>query len=294
MQVEESELVLNPDGSVYHLKLKPEHIANDVILVGDPGRVALISSRFDSIECQIENREFVTHTGHYRGKRFTVLATGIGTDNIDIVVNELDAAINFDLSTRTIKEDLRRLNLVRIGTCGGLQPDLEADTAVVSEFSIGLDGVAHYYDLEYNEHELRMLAAYKAFTTDEKDANPPYVAQASPSLVNRLRHIGKTGVTLTANGFFGPQGRRLRLPIARPDFNAQIDRFEYGGRKILNYEMESSALFALGKALGHHCACICLVVANRKAQSFSTRYQEAMKDLIDQTLDALVASNELN
>ncbi len=288
MQVEESELVLNPDGSVYHLKLKPEHIADDVILVGDPGRVALISERFDAVEHRIENREFITHTGTYKGKRLTVLATGIGTDNIDIVVNELDAAVNFDLSERRIKKELRRLNLIRIGTCGGLQPDLAADTAVISEFSIGLDGVAHFYDLNYNEGEHLLKTAFEGFLSDEETLGEPYVAQASEELVKKLRHIGKTGITLTANGFFGPQGRQLRLPIARPGFNDSIHRFEYGGRRIMNYEMESSALFALGKALGHRCACICLVVANRKAKSFSTRYKEAMAQLIDQTLDAIV------
>jgi uridine phosphorylase len=288
MQVEESELVLNPDGSVYHLKLKPEHIADDVILVGDPGRVALISARFDRVEHRIENREFVTHTGTFKGKRITVLATGIGTDNIDIVVNELDAAVNFDLEQRTVKSTLRQLNLIRIGTCGGLQPDLEADTAVISEYSIGLDGVAHYYDLDFNEGERLLKLAYEGFISEDEAVSPPYVAQASEALVEKLRHIGKTGITLTANGFFGPQGRQLRLPIARPQFNDSIHRFEYGGRRIMNYEMESSALFALGKALGHHCACICLVVANRKAKSFSTRYKAAMEELIDQTLAAIV------
>lgn len=290
MKAEESELVLNPDGSVYHLSLKPEHIADDVILVGDPGRVDMIAKRFDRVEYHIQHREFVTQTGFYKGKRITVLATGIGTDNIDIVVNELDAAVNFDLATRTVKKQLRHLNLIRIGTCGGLHPDLQADTAVVSKYSIGLDGVAHYYNLSASENETALKTAFETFIAEWQAANPPYAAAASERLIQVFEGVGKAGITLTANGFFGPQGRQLRIPLARPGFNDTIHSFEFDGVPILNYEMESSALYALGKALGHSCICICLVVANRKAGSFSTNYKASMEQLIDNVLDKLIQS----
>jgi uridine phosphorylase len=284
MKAEESELVLNPDGSVYHLSLKPEHIADNVILVGDPGRVAMITARFEHIEHRIEHREFVTQTGYFNGKRITVLATGIGTDNIDIVVNELDAAVNYDLATRTVKTDLRRLNLIRIGTCGGLHPEIQADKAVISRYSIGLDGVAHFYSLQPTETELALKKEFEEFTSNWSPANMPYATAASDALLQLFNGIGKQGITLTANGFFGPQGRQLRIPLARPGFNDTIHNFEYDGYPVLNYEMESSALYALGHALGHACICICLVVANRKAGSFSTNYKASMEQLIDNVL----------
>lgn len=288
MHPQESELVLNADGSVYHLKLKPEHIARNVILVGDPGRVSVISSMFDKVEHRIENREFVTHTGTYKGKRFTALATGIGTDNIDIVVNELDAAVNFDLTTRKVKPSLTSLNLVRLGTCGALQTDLAVDSVVVSEYSIGLDGVRHFYAIDTQEDEALMERAFDGFWEDDIEGmNRPYAAAADPSLLQRMQHLGKRGITLTANGFFGPQGRSLRLPLQFPTFNEEVSKFEWKGLRVQNYEMESSALFSLGKALGHRCLCLCVVVANRKAMQFSKDYHPAMKQLIQGTLDAL-------
>ncbi|MEX2597254.1 MAG: nucleoside phosphorylase [Salibacteraceae bacterium] len=287
MNPQESELVLNEDGSVYHLKLKPEHIADNVILVGDPERVKIISGHFEEIEYQVSNREFVTHTGIYKGTRVTALATGIGTDNIDIVVNELDAAVNFDLKTRQKKKNLKTLNLIRIGTCGALQAAIAVDTVVVSKYSIGLDGVKHFYDIEENEPEKHIRQAFESFNKSDKTVNPPYVGSADAELFSKLQHLGTHGITLTANGFFGPQGRSLRLPLAFPHFNASIDRFQVNEMRILNYEMESSALFALGGALGHKCACLCLVVANRAAKQFSKDYHSAMNDLIIGVLDSL-------
>jgi uridine phosphorylase len=287
MSTPASELVLNADGSVYHLSLTGDQIADDVILVGDPGRVALISGMFDRVDHRVSNREFVTHTGWYKGKRITALATGIGTDNIDIVVNELDAAVNFDLERRVVKEQLRSLNLVRIGTCGALQRDLAVNSTVISAYSIGLDGVRHFYDIAEQEDESRVREAFEAFNASEKVVNPAYAARADRSLVGRIQHLGNQGITLTANGFFGPQGRSLRLPLAFPDFNDRVDHFEAEGLRILNYEMESSALFALGGALGHRCACACVVVANRKAMAFSKDYHPAMEALIRGVLDAL-------
>ena len=287
MNPQESELVLNEDGSVYHLRLKPEHIAPNVILVGDPGRVEVISSLFDNVEYKISNREFVTHTGTYKGSKITALATGIGTDNIDIVVNELDAAINFDLETRTVKPEIKHLNLIRLGTCGALQKNLEVNSTVVTEYSIGLDGVKHFYDIKETEAERHARIAFEGFADFDQSINKPYVSQSDTELFNKFNHLGKAGFTLTANGFFGPQGRSLRLPLSLPTFNDDIERFELNERRVLNYEMESSALYALGKALGHKCLCMCIVVANRKAMQFSKDYHPSMKQLIKDVLDGL-------
>ncbi len=287
MNPQESELVLNDDGSVYHLKLLPKHIAPNVILVGDPGRVSVISSMFDTIEYQISNREFVTHTGTYKGTKITALATGIGTDNIDIVVNELDAAVNFDLETRRVKTELQQLNLIRLGTCGALQKELEVNSTVITEYSIGMDGVKHFYDIKETDAERHVRIAFEGFTEFDDSINKPYASQSDLDLFNKFAHLGKAGCTLTANGFFGPQGRSLRLPLSLPTFNDDIERFEVSDRQVLNYEMESSALYALGKALGHKCLCMCIVVANRKAMQFSKDYHPAMKQLIKNVLEGL-------
>lgn len=289
MNPQESELVLNPDGSVYHLNLKSEHIADDIILVGDPGRVETISALFDEIEFKITNREFVTHTGTYKGKRITALATGIGTDNIDIVVNELDAAVNFDLDSRQVKSELRQLNLIRLGTCGALQSDLEPDSVVVTEYSIGLDGIKHFYDIQEDAAERLMRLAFEGFMEFEDNFNNPYIVKASDKLMAAFDGFGRNGITLTANGFFGPQGRELRIPLRNPNLNSIYPKFEHQGLKILNYEMESSALYSLGKALGHQCLCMCIVVANRAAGKFSTDYKSAMKKLIVNTLDKITS-----
>ena len=237
---------------------------------------------------KISNREFVTHTGTYKSKPVTALATGIGTDNIDIVVNELDAAVNFDLESRSELEEKTSLNLIRIGTCGGLQPDLDVHDVIISSYSVGLDGVKHFYDLpEESEAERHIRIAFEGFADFPDTMNSPYVAAADSNWVDTFSSLGKSGITLTSNGFFGPQGRSLRLTSRLTSFNADIDRFEVNGLRALNYEMESSALFALGGALGHKCACLCLVVANRNARKFSKGYQSEMNDLIVNVLDRL-------
>lgn len=291
MSERESELVLNADGSVYHLKLKAEHIADHVILVGDPGRVEVVSKQFDHIEHQISNREFTTHTGMFEGTRITALSTGIGTDNIDIVVNELDAAVNMDNTTRQPLEQKRSLNLIRLGTCGSLQASLEVESTVVTEYSMGLDGIRHFYDMPVLEAEERLEQAFQAFMDFPSQMNTPYAAQADQTLLGHFQHLGSRGITMTANGFFGPQGRRLRIPLADDTINETYGQFEWNDLRILNYEMESSALYSLGRALGHKCLCMCVVVANRKAGKFSSDYKPAVEQLIRNTLKTCTLLN---
>lgn len=284
---EESELVLNSDGSVYHLHLKAEHIADTVLLVGDPGRVQLISSKFERIDCKISNREFVTHTGWFQGKRITALSTGIGTDNIDIVVNELDAAVNMSPISRTPNSELKQLNLIRLGTCGALQSETNVESTVISEYAIGLDGVKHFYRIESLRPEQQLEKAFVDFMNFPAAFNTPYAVGCDSDLLQRMNHLGERGITITANGFFGPQGRKLRIPLVFENQNETLSKFEFGGLNILNYEMESAALYALGRALGHRCICLCVVVANRKAGKFSTDYQPAINQLIENTLTSI-------
>jgi len=283
-----SELVLNDDGSVYHLKLKPEHIANDIIVVGDPGRVQLISSYFDDVEHIIENREFVTHTGTYNGKRITALATGIGTDNIDIVLNELDALVNVDLEKREIKEDHQSLNILRIGTCGSIQKDVIADRVVLSTRAIGMDGLLNYYQFEMQEDEKSLLNAFIK-QVGWKDLNRPYLVSASNEMMAKFEKLDQVakGITLTAPGFYGPQGRSIRLKPAIADQNAKFSAFSQNAERIINYEMETSALYGLSSLLGHQACTLCLVVANRTANSFSEDYKTEMKRLIERVLDLI-------
>ncbi|MEZ4721137.1 MAG: nucleoside phosphorylase [Flavobacteriales bacterium] len=287
MAEQESELVLSSNGSVYHLHLREEHVADNVILVGDPGRVETVSSFFDDIEYRISNREFTTHTGTYKGLRVTALSTGIGTDNIDIVVNELDAAVNMDLQTRQPKDQLRKLNLIRLGTCGALQEDLRVESTVVTEFSIGLDGIRHFYKIEPDFREKRLETDFLEFMDMDEQMNNPYATVVDPDLLSKFQSLGNCGITIAANGFFGPQGRTIRLPLANPRINELLSRFQYGNLRVLNYEMESSALYSLGKALGHRCLCMCVVVANRSAGKFSKDYHPAVHDLIESCLNKL-------
>lgn len=285
MNQAETELILNPDGSVYHLHLKDEHIADNVILVGDPGRVELISSFFDSIDCKISNREFTTHTGSYKGKRVSAISTGIGTDNIDIVVNELDAAINIDAETKQPKEQLRKLNLIRLGTCGALQEDLMVDSFLITECSLGIDGVRYFYNLESSPFEKAIETAFIYQCNWKLPLNRPYATMASPALLKQFDGLGKKGITVAANGFFGPQGRFLRIPLRNDDTNAQLTGFRFKNLRIVNYEMESSALYALGQALGHNTICICVIIGNRLAGKFSKNYHPAVEKLVKATLD---------
>lgn len=283
-----SELIINADGSIFHLHLKPEQLADNVILVGDPGRVALVASYFDTQECSVSSREFNTITGTYKGKRITVVSTGIGTDNIDIVVNELDALANIDLSTRTEKPQFRPLNLVRIGTSGGMQPDIPLGSFLISEKSIGFDGVLNFYA---NRDSVCDLAFEKSLK-EQLDWNPqfcaPYVVDSDAELVEK---IGKDdmlrGVTISANGFYGPQGRELRLPLADPNLNDKIEEFRFGNYKITNYEMESSAIAGLAKLMGHRAMTVCCIIANRRVEAANTDYKPYIEKLVQTVLERI-------
>jgi len=270
------------------LHLKPENISNHIILVGDPGRVDTISSHFDKIDFTVQNREFKTVTGWYNEKKLTVVSTGIGTDNIDIVVNELDAVANIDLETREIKDKHTTLNIVRIGTSGGLQPDLPVNSFVVSQKSIGFDGMLNFYANRESVSDLLFEKAFKQFTSWNESLPTPYVVDASEKLIKKFSDkIFKKGVTISAPGFYGPQGRVLRLPLAVPQLNSQIEAFEYNNLRITNFEMESSAIYGLSRMLGHEALTVCLIIANRVTLTANENYREEMKKLIINVLDRL-------
>ena len=285
-----SELIINEDGSVFHLHVRPEQLADKVILVGDPGRVPVVAAHFDTQECDIQSREFRTITGTYQGKRITVVSTGIGCDNIDIVVNELDALANIDFQTREEKENLRKLELVRIGTCGGLQPNTPTGTYICSEKSIGFDGLLNFYagrnavcDLPLERALLNHLGWSGSLC-----APAPYAVSADPELVERIGTDDMVrGITVACGGFFGPQGRQLRIPLADPHQNQKIESFEYEGKRITNFEMESSALAGLSLLLGHKAVTVCMVIANRVAKQANTGYKNKIDDLIKVVLDRI-------
>ncbi|MFA8436138.1 MAG: nucleoside phosphorylase [Marinifilaceae bacterium] len=287
-QIKSSELIINSDGSVFHLHLRPEHISDTILLVGDPGRVDLVASFFDDVEPRIANREFVTRTGTYKGKRITALSTGIGTDNIDIVVNELDALVNIDLETRTPKKEHTKLNLIRIGTSGALQGNIPVDSFLLSAKSIGFDGMLNFYGDRDNVSDLEFEKAFKNYVEWNEKLASPYVVPASEELIDRLNGQDMIqGVTISANGFYGPQGRVLRLQTVDPDLNDKIEKFEFENQKITNYEMESSAIFGLSKLLGHNAACVCAIIANRVSKDASKDYKPTVKKLIETVLDRL-------
>jgi uridine phosphorylase len=282
-----SELVLNKDSSVYHLKLHPHQIAKDIIVVGDPGRVETISSYFDKIEHKIANREILTHTGTFNGQRISVMSTGMGTDNIDIVLNELDALVNIDLGKREIKDTHTSLNIVRIGTSGALQEDIPVDSFVASEYGLGLDGLMNYYEYEESEEESNLLSSFYSQTGYQKSFAQPYFVKASKDLFAKLSEGCHTGITATAPGFYGPQGRILRIPLREKDINNKLNKFHYNQKRIVNFEMETSALYGLSRALGHNACTVCVVVANRFSNEFSKDYKPAMKGLIEKVLHKL-------
>ena len=284
-----SELIINSDGSVFHLHLKPEHLADKVILVGDPGRVALVASHLNNIECEVESREFRTVTGQYEGKRITVVSTGIGCDNIDIVMNELDALANLDFNTRMEKEQTRSLEIVRIGTCGGLQLNTPEGTFVCSEYSVGFDGLLNFYAGRNAVCDLQMERALINHLgwTGNMCQPYPYVIKADETLVERIAEGMVRGITVACGGFFGPQGRQLRIPLADPNQNEKIESFEYNGLHITNFEMESSALAGLARLMGHHATTVCMVIANRRAGRADTAYKNHIDDLIKLVLERL-------
>lgn len=291
MEFKSSELIINADGSIFHLHVKPEQLADKVILVGDPGRVSLVASHFDEIECEVENREFRTITGLYKGKRLSVVSTGIGCDNIDIVVNELDALANIDFETRTERQEPRTLTLVRIGTCGGLQPYTPEGTFVLSKMSIGFDGLLNFYA---GRNDVCDLAFEKEFLNHmgwqgNQCIAHPYVIHADEELSERIAGEEMVrGVTIACGGFYGPQGRQLRIPIADPNQNEKIMNFVSSqGERITNFEMESSALAGLARLLGHKATTCCMVIANRVAGKANPNYKNSIDALIQLVLERL-------
>ena len=287
MQYPATELVLNSEGKVYHLNLSPEQVSGNIILVGDQGRVDLVASFFDTIEHTSQNREFVCKTGTYKGKKITALSTGIGTDNIDIVINELDALFNIDLEKRKDVDILTSLNIVRIGTCGILQPEIPIHSYILSTHALGLDNVGHFYSFEITaeEEELNQQIQLQIQLPNEIKT---YISKSSEQLFNKLdSEQTVSGITITSSGFYGPQGRQLRLQTKTSQLNNSLTSFQFNEHKITNFEMESSALFSLGKGLGHHCATICLGIANRPNKDFSDGYKNEMLDLIEYVLDRI-------
>lgn len=283
-----SELIVNDDGSIFHLHVKPEQLADNVLLVGDPGRVELVASMLDTQECTVANREFRTVTGTYGGKRITVVSTGIGTDNIDIVVNELDALANIDLTTRTERPRLRRLNIVRIGTCGALQADIPLGSFLISEKSVGFDGVLNFYAGRDRVCDLEFEEAFKQHMAWNPHLASPYVVDNDRLLIGRIgRDDMLRGVTISANGFYGPQGRVLRIGLADPDINAKIESFRHGGRRITNYEMEGSAIAGLSALMGHHAMTVCCVIANRRVEAANTDYKPRVAELVRTVLERI-------
>lgn len=284
----ESELIINADGSVFHLHVKPEQLADKVILVGDPGRVSLVASHFEKVECDIQSREFHTITGSYQGKRISVISTGIGCDNIDIVMNELDALANIDFTTRHEKTPLKSLTLVRLGTCGGLQEYTPEGTYIASEKSIGFDGLLNYYAGRNEVCDLEFEEAFKKHMDWNPQKGAPYVIDSDKETLNRIAGDDMVrGVTIACGGFFGPQGRELRIPLADPKQNEKIESFEYNGYRITNFEMESSALAGLAKLLGHKAMTCCMVIANRRAQKANVEYKNSIDGLIQIVLDRI-------
>lgn len=287
MKIKSSELILNPDGSVYHLNLRPEHLAENIIFVGDQNRVDRISRHFDTIEFSTQKREFKTHTGTYKGKRFSVISTGIGPDNIDIVVNEIDALFNIDLETREIKKELTSVNIVRIGTSGSLQADIPVNSFVLSQYGLGLDNMMRSYLIE-DITDYAMEEAFIAHTQWDMRKGRPYFIQNSPWLEEKLSSDQTfKGITGTAGGFYGPQGRVLRLGIQDPALNHKIDNFKFNDYRITNFEMETSAIYGLAKLLGHHAVSLNTIIANRANGTFSEDPYAAVDQLILYTLDKL-------
>ena len=283
-----SELPINSDGSAFHLHLRPEHLADKIILVGDPGRVTTVAAHFDTTECEVQSREFHTITGTYHGKRITVQSTGIGCDNIDIVMNELDALANIDFNTRTELPEHRTLTLVRVGTCGGLQPETPIGSFIASVKSIGFDGLLNYYAGRNDVCDLQLEEAFRQHMTWSPQKGAPYVVTACPDLIDQIAGTDMVrGITAACGGFYGPQGRQIRLAIQDPDQNEKVESFRYGDLKICNFEMESSALAGLSSLLGHRAMTCCMVVANRYAKEMNTEYKNQIDDLIRLVLDRI-------
>ncbi len=285
-----SELIINERGAIYHLNCRPEEIAPTIITVGDPDRVKEVSKHFDSIEYRNHHREFITHTGYIGKKRLTVVSTGIGPDNIDIVLNELDALVNIDLSTRTIRDTLTSLQIIRVGTSGSLQKDIPVDSFVASTHGLGIDNLLNFYLFQNNEEEKQILHAFQTHTQIHQGISAPYVNGAGIHLLKQFVQHFHQGITVTCPGFYGPQGRVLRMGLAQPQLIDRLSSFQFGQHRITNFEMETSAIYGMGKILGHHCLSLSAIVANRISKEFSKDGNAAIEKLIVQTLENISSS----
>ena len=286
-RIAESELILNARGAIYHLDLLPEELADTVVIVGDPFRVKKVTKFFDHLELTRHHREFIAHTGMLGKKRISVLSTGIGTDNIDIVFNELDALVNIDLKTRRVHEKLRSLNIIRIGTSGSLQEDIPVDSFVASTHGLGLDNLLNFYRLEHNDEEKQLIQSFIAETQLRGHMCEPYISSASAFLLKHFVNGFYSGITVTCPGFYGPQGRVLRLGLKNPDLINNLTRFSFGQHRIANFEMETSGIYGMGKLLGHHCLSLNAIVANRIKKEFSKDSYTLVDRLIQKTLEII-------
>jgi uridine phosphorylase len=286
-RIAESELILNNRGAIYHLDIRPEELATTIITVGDPDRVKTVSKYFDRLETKSQHREFVTHTGYIGRKRISVISTGIGTDNIDIVMNELDALVNIDFETRLIKDALTHLNVIRVGTSGSLQEDIPIDCFVASTHGLGIDNLLNFYRLEQNEQEKELLHSFITQTQLHHHFSQPYISGASASLIKHFVANYYQGITVTCPGFYGPQGRVLRLGLSNPDLVNRLTQFHFGQHRILNFEMETAGIYGLCKILGHQCLSLSVVVANRVKKEFSKNGNAAVENLVSKTLEII-------
>jgi len=283
--IAESELIINQRGAIYHLDVRPEELATTIITVGDPDRVKEVSKHFDKVEVKRQHREFITHTGYLGNKRLSVISTGIGPDNIDIVLNEVDALVNIDFETRTIKKDLTSLNIIRMGTCGSLQADIPVDSFVAGTHGLGIDNLLNYYRHDNNDEEKILLQQFVAHTQLDAIFSQPYINSAGSSLLKHFVDGFHHGITVTCPGFYGPQGRVLRLGLANPSLVDRLTQFSYGQHRIVNFEMETSAIYGLGKLLGHQCLSLNVIVANRIVKAFSKDGSKAVEELIKKGLE---------
>jgi len=283
-KIEESELIINSRGAIYHLNLRPEEIANTVITVGDPDRVKEVSKHFDSIEYSTQHREFITHTGYIGNKRLSVVSTGIGPDNIDIVLNELDALVNIDFDLRSVQKEFTALTIIRVGTSGSLQADIPVDSFVASTHGLGIDNLLNYYQHTNNDEEKTLIQQFVAHTQLETGFSRPYIASASASVLKHFVEGFHHGITVTCPGFYGPQGRVLRLGLTNPHLIERLTEFYYGNHRITNFEMETSAIYGLGRLMGHHCLSVNVIVANRINKTFSKDGAAAVENLIQKAL----------
>jgi len=288
--IEASELIINNRGAVYHVNCRPEEIADTVITVGDPDRVKEVSKYFDRIEFKNHHREFITHTGYIGKKRISVTSTGIGPDNIDIVINELDALVNIDLETRIVKDQLKQLNIIRVGTCGSLQKDIPVDSFVASTHGLGLDNLMHFYTTQSNPEDSQLLHAFNNHTQLNETSISPYINGASPKLLKEFVDNFHHGITVTCPGFYGPQGRVLRMGLTHPNLIDQLTSFNFGQHRISNFEMETSAIYGMGKVLGHHCLSLSAIVANRITKEFTSDGNATVDKLILITLENISAA----